>query len=322
MKVLVHVHAWNAAAFIENTIETILRQTVAVEEILLIDNASTDATAECTFPSNVTLVKSAVNLGTSGAVAKGIEYARARGYDWIWILDADSHPRPDALEHLIGMAQTLGRIDQQPIGVICSSQNVFTLGLLLHGRRLTPGGPRPSSVSENLDYIECDSVIWSGSLINLAVVERAGLPRSGVHGSWEDLSLDYGDIEYCYRIRLAGFRVLVHRYSLIDHPVGNGLHRRILGHDFYSSNHSAFRRYLYFRNLVFFWLHIYHHRNWPMLLVWFGFRLWVTLFRIIALEDERGPKLMACFTGIRDGLLSRMDANFTRASSLKLPTEI
>ena len=89
-----------------------------------------------------------------------------------------------------------------------------------------------------------------------------------------------------------------------------GLHGRILGCDLYSTNHPAFRRYLYFRNLVFFWLRLYHRRNWPMLLVWFFYRLAMILAGILFLEEGRGPKIRACLIGIRDGLLGRLDGSF------------
>ena len=137
-----------------------------------------------------------------------------------------------------------------------------------------------------------------------------GLPRAGRLGCWEDLSLDYGDTEYSYRIHRAGYKILVHCDAIIDHPVGRGLHGRILGWDFYTTNHSAFRRYLYFRNLVFFWLRLYHRRNWPLLLVWFGYRLGMILAGIVLLERERGPKLKACLFGIGDGFRGRLDRNF------------
>ena len=281
-----------------------------VEEILIVDNASTDGTAELKYPKIVTLTRHERNLGTSGSVKSGIEYARAHGYDWLWVLDADSLPQANALELLIHLAQNDGLSDDGPIGVVCSSHNLVRLGQTLHGRMLTPGGPRLPRLRAGYNHFDCDRVIWSGALINLAVVEQIGLPRVGTRGCWEDLSLDCGDTEYTYRIHRAGYKIFVHLESLLDHPLGKGLHRRILGWDFYTSNHSAFRRYLHFRNLVFFWLRIYHRRNWPVLLIWFGHRLSVMLARIIVLESDRGPKLKACLVGVLDGLRGRLDGNF------------
>jgi len=310
VRVLVQVHTWNGADIIGLLLDRVMRQTFAVDEILIVDNASTDGTAELTYPKIVTLVRHERNLGTSGSVKTGIEYARSKGYDWIWVLDADSRPRPNALELLVGLIRDADCIGDGEIGVVGSAHNLVRLGQKLHGRVLTPGGPRLPKVHDDRDYVVCDSVIWSGALINLAVVERIGLPRVGANGCWEDLSLDYGDIEYTYRIHRAGYKVFVHRHSLIDHPIGKGRCRRVLGRDVYSSNHPPFRRYLYFRNLVFFWLEIYHRRNWPMLLVWFGYRLSVTLIGIAVVENHRGPKLAACFAGILDGLRGRLDRRF------------
>jgi GT2 family glycosyltransferase len=308
MRILAQVHTWNDADVIGLSIEAILRQTLTVDGILIVDNASTDGTAELDYPENVTIVRHQVNLGTSGSVKTGLEYARAHGYDWLWVLDADSVPRPDALELLSGLT----RVDAGgEIGIVCASHNLSNLGQMLRGRMLTPGGPRIPPLPSNRNYVDCDSVIWSGALINLAVVDRVGLPRAGTHGCWEDLSLDYGDTEYSYRIHRSGYKILVHCDSVIDHPVGRGLHGRIMGWDLYTTNHAAFRRYLYFRNLVFFWLRIYHRRNWPVLLIWFSYRLSMILAGIMLLERERRSKLRACLVGIRDGLRGDLNRNFS-----------
>jgi GT2 family glycosyltransferase len=309
VRVLVEVHTWNDADVIDVTLHAILCQTLAAEEILVVDNGSIDGTSELPYPRIVTVIRHRLNLGTSGSVKTGLEYARAHGYHWLWVLDADSVPRADALELLAGLAEAAGW-ESQSIGVVCASHNLLKLGQMLRGRLLTPGGPRLPRFQPCKNYIDCDSVIWSGALINLAVVDRVGLPRVGTLGCWEDLSLDYGDTEYTYRIHQAGYKILVHCDSIIDHPIGRGLHRRILGWNLYATNHPAFRRYLYFRNLVFFWLRIYHRRNWPMLLVWFGYRLSMILAGIVLLESDRGPKLEACVLGIADGLRGRLDRSF------------
>lgn len=306
MKILAHIHTWNDTDVVGLVLDAVQRQSLPVEEILIVDNGSTDGTAELPYPERVTVVRHPVNLGTSGSVKTGLEYALAHGYDWLWVLDADSVPRPDALELLAQLAQAEGA----GLGVACSSHDLVKLGKMVRGRRLTPGGPRLPREGADRAVVECDSVIWSGALINLAAVAQVGLPRAGETGCWEDLSLDYGDIEYTYRIHRAGLKILVHRESLIDHPIGRGLHSRILGRDVYSTNHSPFRRYLYFRNLVFFWLWLYHRRNWPMLLIWFGYRCGLILAGIALLEEDRGRKFRACFAGIRDGLRGRLEGSF------------
>ena len=117
MRILVQIHTWNDADVIGAVIDAILRQTRAVEEILIVDNGSTDGTAELAYPAIVTVVRHALNLGTSGSVKTAIGYARAHGYDWLWVLDADSMPRPDALQLLAGVIETGDPDLTQEIGV-------------------------------------------------------------------------------------------------------------------------------------------------------------------------------------------------------------
>src|SRR5713226_3766389 len=101
MTVLGYVHTFNDAEVIDGTIRALGEQSYPIPEILLVDNASTDGTLDRAFPSKVTILKNDQNLGTSGAVAAGMKYALLHGYDWIYILDADSSPGPDAIANLL-----------------------------------------------------------------------------------------------------------------------------------------------------------------------------------------------------------------------------
>src|SRR5712691_12896196 len=106
-KVLAYLHTFNDAEVIEATIRALCEQTYPIPEILLVDNASSDGTLDRTFPSKVTIIRNADNLGCCGGVAIGMQYAIAHGYDWIYILDADSAPAPDAIEKLLHCYQNL-----------------------------------------------------------------------------------------------------------------------------------------------------------------------------------------------------------------------
>ena len=123
MRILVHIHTWNDTDSIGTALDAVLHQTFKVDEILIVDNGSTDGTAEMAFPDHVTVIRHGLNLGTSGAVKTGLEYAIAHGYDGIWVLDADSLPRSDALGLLVGVVEAEGR----QVGAVCSSHNLVAL---------------------------------------------------------------------------------------------------------------------------------------------------------------------------------------------------
>ena len=103
MKVLAHIHTFNDADIIDRTIEALLRQTRPVDGILVVDNASSDATLERPSLKHATVLRHDENLGTSGAVATGLRFALEHDYDWVWLFDADSNPEPDVLEKLLNL---------------------------------------------------------------------------------------------------------------------------------------------------------------------------------------------------------------------------
>ena len=77
MRILIQVHTWNDADVIGTALDAILHQTLSVDEIVIVDNGSDDGTAELEYPDLVTVIRHPVNLGTSGSVKTGLEYARA-----------------------------------------------------------------------------------------------------------------------------------------------------------------------------------------------------------------------------------------------------
>src|SRR5207249_3186734 len=103
MRVLAHIHTFNDADIIDRTIESVRAQTHPVDEILVVDNGSSDNTLDQPSLRQVTVLRHAENQGTSGAVYGGIRYALDHDYDWIWLFDADSNPEPDALEKLLDL---------------------------------------------------------------------------------------------------------------------------------------------------------------------------------------------------------------------------
>src|SRR5437870_9045526 len=107
MRVLAHNHTFSDADIIERTIASERQQTRPVDAILVVDNASRDATLEQPSVKDAAIIRHEQNLGTSGAVYSGMRYALEQDYDWIWVFDADSTPEPDALKKLLDLYKSL-----------------------------------------------------------------------------------------------------------------------------------------------------------------------------------------------------------------------
>ena len=106
MKIAAIVVTYNRKELLAECMEAIIGQSYAVDEMILVDNASTDGTYEYIMErklirDNVIYKRMETNLGGAGGFYTGIKCAYERGADWIWIMDDDTIPTPSALEELI-----------------------------------------------------------------------------------------------------------------------------------------------------------------------------------------------------------------------------
>src|SRR5207245_1661508 len=87
--------SYNAARELPCQIEVLLRQTRPLQEIVVVDNASTDGTRAMLaerYPQ-ITVLPMNENIGMAGAWAAGLSYAALqKGHDWVWTFDDDSVP--------------------------------------------------------------------------------------------------------------------------------------------------------------------------------------------------------------------------------------
>jgi glycosyltransferase involved in cell wall biosynthesis len=92
-KILVVLPALNEAPNVGRVI-TEVRQSLPSAQVLVVDDGSSDATAERARDCGVDVARLAVNLGVGGAMRTGFRYARARGYDIVVQVDADGQHDP------------------------------------------------------------------------------------------------------------------------------------------------------------------------------------------------------------------------------------
>ena len=83
--VSVIIPGYNGEAFIAETIQSVLAQTLPVSEIILVDDASSDDTGKVAAALGVTVIRQE-NTGVSGARNTGV---RAAKQPWVCLLDQD-----------------------------------------------------------------------------------------------------------------------------------------------------------------------------------------------------------------------------------------
>lgn len=99
----------NRVALLMDALDAVAAQTRTPDAVVVLDNASTDATpAVLAARPDVIVVRSNVNTGAAGGVAQGLAEVAARGpWDWVWVMDDDVRPAPDALDRLLAAAAVL-----------------------------------------------------------------------------------------------------------------------------------------------------------------------------------------------------------------------
>lgn len=98
------VVTYNRKKLLKECIESLLNQTVGLD-ILVIDNNSTDGTAELikkyTNLGNFLYFNTGKNLGGAGGFQYGMRKAVELNYEYIWIMDDDCIPTSNALEEFV-----------------------------------------------------------------------------------------------------------------------------------------------------------------------------------------------------------------------------
>jgi len=177
-------------------------------DTVCVDNGSTDGSPEAVaerFPE-VELVRTGVNLGFSGGNNVGLRRALERGAEWVLLLNNDAVAGPGLVAALERAA--LARPDagvlackvlfrEQP-GTLMFAGGRVSLGLGFNGRADGWGRPDDGAWSELRDV---ERATGAGMAVSRAAIESVGLLDEGFFAYVED-------VDWCIRIRRAGFSVV------------------------------------------------------------------------------------------------------------------
>jgi GT2 family glycosyltransferase len=108
MTVAAVIPHWNRLGLLEGLLENLKGQTLAFDEVIVVDNGSSDGSAEVAEQAGARVLRLGRNLGFAAAVNRGIGAARA---DWIAILNNDVTLEPAWLEKILTRVTTGGHED-------------------------------------------------------------------------------------------------------------------------------------------------------------------------------------------------------------------
>lgn len=272
-----------------------MRQTRPVDEIIVVDNASTDGTWEMIerrFSAGVSYVRLAENLGGAAGFDRGMRLAHQRGHDWIWCLDSDALPNESALDDLLRAARA---VPGEVAAVTCLFRNPGT-GKLYSGagshHRLSRGENALLPVKEEtVRRVDLAALICL--LVRADAAARVGFLR-------RDLFIDLDD--YFFSKELGALGTIIQVGSVVvDHcqrprPCRERWgRRRLAAESFWRTYYATRNRLLYQKK---------YRGLWPMAarLAWRYFR---SLAGILMFDDYKRYRLRLLTLSYLDGILGR-----------------
>lgn len=199
-RVVAVVVTYNRKELLCECLDALFAQTLPVEKIVLVNNASTDGTEDLMREKGylerpqIDYVLQPTNIGGAGGFYEGLKRARdVWGFDWAWLMDDDTIPTSTALEEFMKGASRLRELaPQMKIG--------FLSGIINDGAGRANNSPVLSAARDNPWYqflqegfVRIKSASFVSFLVPFAAVRRCGLP-SWKHFIWGD------DVEYSLRL--------------------------------------------------------------------------------------------------------------------------
>ena len=216
-KVTVIIVNWNGEHFLFRCLSALMSQTVKPQEIILVDNASSDGSLEVArrFPA-VRLLAQDRNTGFARGNNLAIEAAAAE-CEWIALINPDAFAEPRWLEALLVAAESNPRFDVFGSKLINASAPLLLDGAgdVYHVSGLVwrMGHGIPASALQGFEY-EVFSPCAAAALYRRSALLEVG-------GFDEDFFCYVEDVDLGFLLRLAGYRCLYVPPSVVHH-VGSG----------------------------------------------------------------------------------------------------
>lgn len=192
MRLAAFIMTYERATILPGTIDKILSQTYPPQEVLIVDNSSSNETQtmwENLGDNRITYHKMGYNAGPAGAAYFGLKTLADKGYDWIFWGDDDDPPsHPNVFKELIAVAQ--------------STENVGIVGGL-GGKFIKSRARTRNFYNKELQGILDADYVAGGQMmmVNSIIVRKGILPTRKLFFGFEEL-------DFCIKVKEKGFRIV------------------------------------------------------------------------------------------------------------------
>ena len=276
--------SYNGADTIEATIRSIEPW---VDRVFVVDNYSDVNTKELLqeiSSEKINIIELEKNYGIAYALNIGFKWSIDYNYKWVFTLDQDSTFIKNSVE-LMYKAFSAELHEDNHIGILCPK--------IVYAK---------SNFEENMTFgintnvNEKSLVITSGNLVNIKSYIKSG-------GFESKLFIDNVDFDFCFRLKLNGFRIIEVSSARLLHNLGSKEKVNLFNREINIVVHSNLRKYYMARN------HVYLVKKYilafPIEILKLNLFFILFLFQVFVLESYRIQSLKTIFNGMIDGILNR-----------------
>ena len=276
------VVTYNRLELLRQCVEALRAQTAACD-ILIVDNASTDGTAQwLASQPDLHCRNTGSNLGGAGGFHFGMRWSVEDGYDYVWLMDDDTLPMPDALQKLL----EADRVLDGNYGWL-SSVALWTDGseCKMNRQKLKKSFYEYSPLMK-YGLVQAEQATFVSLFLRSETIRRFGLPIKEYY-IWGD------DLEYTRRIAVrGGLPCFVEGQSQVVHAAKSNV-----GSNIALDEPERIGRYFYaFRNEA----HLYREEGMKGMAYCFAKRC-RDFLRILRFGKPKGPRFGILFKGIWAG---------------------
>jgi GT2 family glycosyltransferase len=177
MTVAAAILTHNRLELLKLSVRSLRNQTRKPDEIIIVNNGSTDGTAEWLSKQNDLFVVTQPNGGSAGGFFSAMKTGYGRKHDWIFCLDDDVIPLEDALEKLINSPYFLSSSGYLCCRVVDPERRTYMTPM--------PTDPFPKSYDECMKWydtvgesmcIRVGNANFAGFMVGREAMKKCGLP--------------------------------------------------------------------------------------------------------------------------------------------------
>ena len=246
MSVDIIIVNYNSGALVSRCLKSLSEQTLCADELVVVDNASTDAESRSMLDAitNATVIRSDLNLGYGRAINLAVQ--KLTTTDYIVCLNPDAFPEPDWLEAIVNAADS--HPDHGSFASLMLREDDISIvdgaGDELHFTGIPWRRFHKRTLPDNLQTEPVFSACAGAALYRTSLFNQLG-------GFDERYFMYVEDIDLGFRLQLAGHPCLLVSDAIVHH-IGSAV----------TGEGSDFSVYFGHRNLVY-----CYFKNMPLLLL-------------------------------------------------------